>query len=79
MGEAEVRDIVDEMLGEFEFSGFRLAPRGEVEVVVTFDIDANGIVNVSAVEKESGAAAETTVRISQNLRESEIARLLANG
>ncbi|MCB9544645.1 MAG: Hsp70 family protein [Myxococcales bacterium] len=71
--------VRNEMLGEFEFSGFRLAPRGEVEVVVTFDIDANGIVNVSAVEKESGAAAETTVRISQNLRESEIARLLANG
>lgn len=67
----------NEMLGEFEFSGFRIAPRGEVEVVVTFDIDASGIVAVSAIEKESGAAAETTIRISQNLRESEIAQLAA--
>ena len=65
----------NEMLGEFEFSGFRIAPRGEVEIVVTFDIDASGIVAVNAVDKESGAAAETTVRISQNLRESEIEKL----
>ena len=62
----------NELLGEFEFSGFRIARRGEIEVVVTFDIDANGSVNVNAVEKESGAAAQTTVRLSQNLSEAEI-------
>ncbi|MCA9560456.1 MAG: Hsp70 family protein [Myxococcales bacterium] len=62
----------NELLGEFEFSGFRIAPRGEVEVVVTFDIDADGIVNVRAVEKESGVEAQTQITISQHLTEAEI-------
>jgi molecular chaperone DnaK len=63
------------LLGEFEFSGFRLASRGEVSIAVAFDIDANGIVNVSAKEQESGAGAETTVTFSQNLSEDELKRL----
>ena len=67
----------DTLLGEFEFSGFRIAQRGEVEVVVTFDIDANGIVKVSAVERESGAQARTTVTFSQNLSEQELRQLSA--
>jgi len=67
----------DTLLGEFEFSGFRIAQRGEVEVVVTFDIDANGIVKVSAVERESGAQARTTVTFSQNLSEQELHQLSA--
>jgi molecular chaperone DnaK len=73
-GEARETDA-DTLLGEFEFSGFRRAPRGEVEVVVTFDVDANGIVNVSAIERESGARAQTTVTFSQNLSEQELHRL----
>ncbi len=65
----------NELLGEFEFSGFRIAPRGEVEVVVTFDIDADGIVNVRAVEKESGVEAQTQITISQHLTEAEIRQI----
>jgi molecular chaperone DnaK len=67
----------DTLLGEFEFSGFRVAQRGEVEIAVTFDIDANGIVNVNAIERESGAQARTTVTFSQNLSESELKRIAA--
>lgn len=63
------------MLGEFEFSGFRIAPRGEVEILVTFDIDADGIVNVRAVEKQSGVQAQTVVKFSQNLSEAELREL----
>ncbi len=74
--QGEDREIAgNAMLGEFEFSGFRIAARGEIEVVVTFDIDANGIVNVSAVERESGIVAKTTVRLSQNLSEQELRSL----
>ncbi len=68
----------NELLGEFEFSGFRIASRGEVEIAVTFDIDASGIVNVNAVEKESGAGAECTVTLSQRMTEAEVSQLAAN-
>ena len=73
-GEAKAHDH-NELLGEFEFSGFRVVPRGEVEVVVTFDIDANGIVNVSAVERESGVEARTRVTLSQHMTEAELQKL----
>ena len=43
-----------ELLGEFEFSGFRIALRGDVKIEVTFEIDSNGIVNVSATDTEIG-------------------------
>ncbi len=65
----------DTLLGEFEVSGFRAASRGEVEIAVTFDIDANGIVNVTAAERESGAQARTAVTFSQNLSVAELRRL----
>ena len=42
---------------------------------MTFDIDANGIVSVTAVERESGAQAHTTVTFSQNLSEAELRRM----
>ncbi|CAL8311604.1 unnamed protein product [Arctogadus glacialis] len=41
------------LLGEFELSGIRLAPRGVPQIEVTFDIDADGILNVSAVDKST--------------------------
>ncbi len=61
-----------ELLGEFEFSGFRVAGRGEVQIEVTFEIDANGIVNVSASDLESGQRASTTIHLSSGLSESDI-------
>ncbi len=63
-----------EMLGEFEFSGFRVAPRGEVQIEVTFEIDANGILQVSAADPETGQVASTQVSLSSGLSESEIQR-----
>ena len=61
-----------EMLGEFEFSGFRIAYRGEVRIEVTFEIDANGIVHVTAADVETGQKTTTTIRLSSGLTEDMI-------
>ena len=61
-----------ELLGEFEFSGFRIAPRGEVQIQVTFEIDPNGIVHVSAADLETGQHASTTIHLSSGLSEQDI-------
>jgi molecular chaperone DnaK len=65
-----------ELLGEFEFSGFRVAKRGEVEIEVTFEIDSNGIVNVSALDRESKTKATTTISLSSGLSEADIQRAI---
>jgi len=62
----------NELLGEFEFSGFRIAPRGEVSIEVTFEIDTDGIVNVSARDIETGVQASTTINLSSGLSETEV-------
>ena len=61
-----------EMLGEFEFSGFRIAYRGEVRIEVTFEIDTNGIVHVTAADVETGQKTTTTIRLSSGLTEDMI-------
>ena len=61
-----------EMLGEFEFSGFRIAYRGEVRIEVTFEIDTNGIVHVTAADVETGQKTTTTIRLSSGLTEEMI-------
>jgi len=61
-----------ESLGSFEFSGFRKANRGEVEIEVIFEIDNNGIVNVTARDRETGKQANTTLRLSSGLSAEEI-------
>ena len=61
-----------ELLGEFEFSGFRVGGRGEVQIQVTFEIDSNGIVNVSATDPESGQRASTVIHLSSGLSEPDI-------
>jgi molecular chaperone DnaK len=61
-----------ELLGEFEFSGFRVGYRGEVKIDVTFEIDSNGIVNVSALDQESGQRTSTTISLSSGLSEADI-------
>ena len=70
-GEAKRADEC-EFLGEFEFSGFRVGYRGEVLIQVTFEIDSNGIVNVSATDNETGQKASTTINLSSGLTESDI-------
>merc|ERR1711915_1087899 len=49
------------MLGKFELSGIPPAPRGVPEIEVTLDVDANGILNVSAVEKSTGKENNITI------------------
>ncbi len=61
-----------EFLGEFEFTGFRIGYRGEVQIQVTFEIDSNGIVHVSAADTETGQKASTTIRLSSGLSEQDI-------
>lgn len=60
-----------ELLGEFEFSGLRPAPRGAVRIEVTFEIDVNGIVHVSAKDLETGRIASTTINLSSGLSDAE--------
>ncbi len=61
-----------ELLGEFEFAGFRIGYRGEVKIDVTFEIDSNGIVNVSATDQETGQRTSTTISLSSGLSEADI-------
>lgn len=61
-----------ELLGEFEFTGFRVGSRGEVQIQVTFEIDSNGIVSVSAADVETGQRASTTINLSSGLSELDI-------
>ncbi|MBX5482572.1 MAG: molecular chaperone DnaK, partial [Myxococcaceae bacterium] len=63
-----------EMLGEFEFAGFRIGYRGEVKIEVTFEINTDGIVNVSAQDVESGQRTTTTISLSSGLSEADIQR-----
>ena len=52
-GEREMA-VDNKILGDFELSGIPMAPRGHPQIEVTFDIDANGIMNVSAKDKSTG-------------------------
>ncbi len=63
-------------LGRFRLEGIPMAPRGIPQVEVTFDIDANGILNVSAKDKASGHEQKVTITASTNLIKSEIDRLV---
>ncbi|WP_093518431.1 Hsp70 family protein [Stigmatella erecta] len=63
-----------ELLGEFEFSGFRIGYRGDVKIEVTFEIDTNGMVNVSACDVETGQKTTTTLTLSSGMSETDIQR-----
>jgi molecular chaperone DnaK len=63
-------------LGRFRLEGIPMAARGIPQVEVTFDIDANGILNVSAKDKASGREQKVTITASTNLNKSEIDRLM---
>jgi molecular chaperone DnaK len=73
-GEAD-RAEENELLGEFVLSGLRKASKGEVEVEVTFEISADGIVSVAAQDMETGAEQSITVTSTSSLTEGEIARM----
>jgi molecular chaperone DnaK len=63
-------------LGEFELGGIPMAPRGHPQIEVTFDIDANGIMNVSAKDKSTGKANTITIKSSGGLSDSDIDRMV---
>jgi molecular chaperone DnaK len=63
-------------LGRFRLDGIPTAPRGMPQVEVTFDIDANGILNVSARDRASGKEQRVTITASTNLDKREIERLV---
>jgi len=63
-----------EMLGEFEFTGFRVGYRGEAKIEVNFEINTDGIVNVTAADLETGQRTTTTISLSSGLTEADIQR-----
>jgi len=63
-------------LGQFKLEGIPLAPRGVPQIEVTFDIDANGILKVSARDKASGKEQTVTISNSSNLDQAEIDRMV---
>jgi molecular chaperone DnaK len=66
----------NELLGQFEFSGFRKARRGEVAIDVTFEINADGIVNVTARDQETGNQSSTRITLSSGLSENELKSII---
>ena len=70
-GEREMA-AYNKTLGRFQLSGIMPAPRGVPQIEVTFDIDANGIVNVSAKDLGTGAEQKITITASSNLTEEDI-------
>ena len=63
-------------LGQFNLEGIRPAPRGLPQVEVTFDIDANGILHVSAKDKETNKEQKITIQASSGLSDAEIERMV---
>jgi molecular chaperone DnaK len=66
----------NKMLGQFDLMGIPPAPRGMPQIEVTFDIDANGIVNVSAKDKATGKEQQIRIQASGGLSESDIDKMV---
>ena len=65
----------NKLIGEFNLDGIAPAPRGIPQIEVTFNIDANGILNVSATDKATGKAQNIRIEASSGLSEAEIQRM----
>ncbi|HYD94336.1 MAG TPA: molecular chaperone DnaK [Noviherbaspirillum sp.] len=66
----------NKLLGEFNLEGIPPAPRGIPQIEVTFDIDANGILHVSAKDKASGKENKITIKANSGLSEEEIQKMV---
>lgn len=77
VGQGE-RDLFqyNKLLGEFNLEGIDPAPRGVPQIEVTFDIDANGILDVSAKDKASGKEKKITIKASSGLTPEEIEKMV---
>src|SRR5712692_1160301 len=76
-GERE-RAADNRVLGRFRLENIRPAPRGEPQIEVTYDIDANGILNVSAREKDTGTEQRITISESSNLDKADVERMVSD-
>ena len=76
-GERE-RAADNRVLGRFRLDNIRPAPRGEPQIEVTYDIDANGIVNVTARDRDTGAEQGITISESSTLDSADIERMVAD-
>src|SRR5207247_7097610 len=63
-------------LGKFQLVGIPPAPRGVTQIEVTFDIDANGIVNVSAKDRATGKTQNITITASSGLAKDEVEKMV---
>ena len=68
--------LIINLLGNFELVGIAPAPRGVPQIEVTFDIDANGIVNVSAKDKGTGKEQKIQIQASGGLSDEEIEKMV---
>lgn len=66
-----------DLLGEFDLNGIPPMPRGVPQIEVTYDIDANGILNVSAAEKSTGKSNKVTIKNDKSRTSEEIERMIA--
>src|SRR6478672_9203821 len=76
-GERE-RASDNRVLGRFRLENIRPAPRGVPQVEVTFDIDANGILHVSARDKDTGAEQQVTISETSTLSQEDVERMIAD-
>jgi molecular chaperone DnaK len=76
-GERE-KALANKSLGKFDLSGIRSAPRGTPQIEVTFDIDANGILHVSAKDKDTGKEQKIEIKAGSGLSEEEVQRMVAD-
>jgi molecular chaperone DnaK len=75
-GESEIaQSASNRKLGEFNLEGIRPAPRGEPQIEVTFNIDTNGILTVSAKDKDTGKEAKIEIKGSSGLDPAEVERM----
>ena len=70
--------VDNKKLGTFKLDGINPAPRGTPQIEVTFDIDANGILNVSALDKGTGKDQKITISDSSGLDEAEVEKMKAD-
>ncbi|QCI17404.1 molecular chaperone DnaK [Buchnera aphidicola (Aphis helianthi)] len=70
------RAVDNKSLGQFNLDGIEPAPRGTAQIEVTFDIDSDGILHVSAKDKKTGKEQKITIKASSGLNESEIKKMI---